>query len=106
MGWSGEGARCVPGVATDCEGGVEPTCAAHGKNSSPGLACSVAAALGPAHPPSSVAPVNASIRLLEQVLPSVVHVRARIPERHPSARILGIGPMGPGIGIDPGGPLL
>ena len=34
--------------------------------------------------------MNASVHLLEQVLPSVVHVRARIPEQHPSARILGI----------------
>jgi S1-C subfamily serine protease len=50
--------------------------------------------------------VNASIRLLEQVLPSVVHVRARIPERHPSARILGIERMGSGIVIDPAGLIL
>jgi S1-C subfamily serine protease len=50
--------------------------------------------------------VNASVRLLEQVLPSVVHIRARIPERHPSARILGIERMGSGIVIDPAGLVL
>jgi S1-C subfamily serine protease len=50
--------------------------------------------------------VNASTRLLEQVLPSVVHVRARIPERHPSARILGIERMGSGIVIDGAGLIL
>ena len=44
--------------------------------------------------------MNASVHLLEQVLPSVVHVRSRIPERHPSARILGIERMGSGIVID------
>ncbi|HWP66878.1 MAG TPA: S1C family serine protease [Candidatus Limnocylindria bacterium] len=50
--------------------------------------------------------MNASVRLLEQVLPSVVHVRARIPERHPSARILGIERMGSGIAIDRKGLIL
>ena len=44
--------------------------------------------------------MNASVHLLEQVLPSVVHIRARIPEHHPSARILGIERMGSGIVID------
>ena len=50
--------------------------------------------------------MNASIRLLEQVLPSVAYVRSRIPERHPSARILGIERMGSGVVIDPGGLIL
>ena len=50
--------------------------------------------------------MNASVRLLEQVLPSVVHVRARIPERHPSARILGIERMGSGIVIEGDGLIL
>jgi S1-C subfamily serine protease len=44
--------------------------------------------------------VNASVRLLEQVLPSVAHVRSRIPDRHPSARILGIERMGSGLVIE------
>jgi len=51
-------------------------------------------------------PVNASVHLLEQVLPSVVHVRSRIPEQHPSARILGIERMGSGIVIDGDGLIL
>jgi S1-C subfamily serine protease len=50
--------------------------------------------------------VNASVHLLEQVLPSVVHIRARIPERHPSARILGVERMGSGIVIDAAGGLI
>jgi S1-C subfamily serine protease len=53
-----------------------------------------------------VAAVNASVHLLEQVLPSVVHVRSRIPERHPSARLLGIERMGSGIIIDEAGLVL
>jgi S1-C subfamily serine protease len=50
--------------------------------------------------------MNASVHLLEQVLPSVVHVRSRIPERHPSARILGVERMGSGIVIDGAGLVL
>lgn len=50
--------------------------------------------------------MNASVRLLEQVLPSVVYVRARIPEKHPSARILGVERMGSGIVIDGAGLIL
>src|SRR5262249_16460161 len=51
-------------------------------------------------------PVNASIRLLEQVLPSGVHWPARVPERHPSGGILGMEGMGSGIVIDGKGLIL
>jgi len=40
--------------------------------------------------------VNAAVGLMSGVLPSVVHVHARIPEAHPSAGILGTERMGSG----------
>lgn len=52
------------------------------------------------------APVNAAAGLVEGVLPSVVHVHARIPEQHPSVRILGTERMGSGVVVDRRGLIL
>jgi S1-C subfamily serine protease len=50
--------------------------------------------------------VNASVHLLGRVLPALVHVKATIPEHHPSARLLGTERMGSGTLIDPSGLVL
>jgi S1-C subfamily serine protease len=50
--------------------------------------------------------VNAATGLVEGVLPSVVHVHARIPEQHPSVRILGSERMGSGVVVDRHGLIL
>ena len=41
-----------------------------------------------------------------KVLPATVHIRADIPEAHPSSRILGTERMGTGTIIDPSGLVL
>jgi len=50
--------------------------------------------------------VNASTSLLERVLPSVVHIRADIPEAHASARLLGTDRMGSGTVVAASGLVL
>jgi serine protease Do len=50
--------------------------------------------------------VNAAVTLMEGVLPATVHLRAQIPESHPSARLLGTERMGSGTVIDADGLLL
>jgi len=50
--------------------------------------------------------VNAAVGLLERVLPSTVHLRAQIPESHPSAGILGTERMGSGMVVDADGLVL
>jgi S1-C subfamily serine protease len=50
--------------------------------------------------------VNAAVGLIERVLPATVHIEARIPETHPSARILGTERMGSGTVVDTAGILL
>jgi S1-C subfamily serine protease len=50
--------------------------------------------------------VNAAVALIERVLPSTVHIRAQIPEHHPSARLLGTERMGSGAVVDPSGLVL
>ena len=50
--------------------------------------------------------MNAAVALMSGVLPSVVHVHARIPETHPSASILGTERMGSGMVVDPDGLVL
>src|SRR5439155_1174205 len=62
--------------------------------------------LRPAGRASSVGPVNAAVGLIERVLPSTVHLQARIPESHPSARILGTERMGSGTIVDAAGLIL
>jgi S1-C subfamily serine protease len=47
--------------------------------------------------------VNASVSLIERVLPSTVHVHAHIPDAHPSSRILGTERMGSGVIVDAAG---
>jgi len=50
--------------------------------------------------------VNASVSLLGRVLPATVHLEARIPSAHPSARLLGVERMGSGTIVDPDGLIL
>jgi len=50
--------------------------------------------------------VNAAVGLIERVLPATVHIEARIPETHPSTRILGSERMGSGTIIDAAGLVL
>jgi serine protease Do len=50
--------------------------------------------------------VNAAVSLMERVLPAVVHVRADIPETHPSSRLLGTERMGSGAVVDADGLVL
>lgn len=47
--------------------------------------------------------MNASVHLLRKVVPSTVHLRAQIPEGHPSAEILGTERMGTGTVVAPWG---
>lgn len=44
--------------------------------------------------------MNASLQLIRQVLPSVVHIKARIPDQHPSATLLGTEREGTGTVVD------
>ena len=50
--------------------------------------------------------MNASVHLLRSVLPSVVHLRAQVPESHPSTAILGTERMGTGTVVDASGLVL
>jgi serine protease Do len=50
--------------------------------------------------------MNASVKLIESVLPSSVGLRARIPETHPSAAILGTERLGSGTYVDAAGLVL
>ena len=50
--------------------------------------------------------MNASVKLIELVLPATVALRAAIPEQHPSAQILGTERFGTGVVIDPAGLIL
>ena len=54
----------------------------------------------------SVAGMNASLKLLQSVLPTSVGLRVKIPSAHPSAQILGTDRMGSGTLIDPSGIVL
>lgn len=47
--------------------------------------------------------MNASLALLRQVIPTVVHLKATIPEAHPSTAILGAERMGTATVVDAGG---
>ena len=50
--------------------------------------------------------MNASVKLIELVLPATVALRAEVPEEHPSAQILGTERLGSGVVIDPAGLIL
>lgn len=50
--------------------------------------------------------MNASIKLLQSVLPTSVGLRVKIPTSHPSAQILGTDRMGSGTLVDPSGIVL
>ena len=50
--------------------------------------------------------MNASVRLLDLVLPATAAIAVEVPETHPSAQILGTDRLGTGVLIDPGGLLL
>lgn len=47
--------------------------------------------------------MNASVRLLEDTLPSTVHLRVEVAESHPSASVLGTERAGTGTLVDPSG---
>src|SRR5262245_2531896 len=51
-------------------------------------------------------PVNAAVNLIERALRSTAHVRATIPESHPSCRLLGNERMGSATIVDPAGLVL
>lgn len=50
--------------------------------------------------------MNASVKLIEQVVPSTVNLHVTVPQRHPSAPILGTERMGSGTVIDATGYIL
>lgn len=50
--------------------------------------------------------MNASVKLIEQVVPSTVGIHAYVPPSHPSATILGTERMGSGAIVDPEGYIL
>jgi S1-C subfamily serine protease len=50
--------------------------------------------------------MNASVHLLEETLPTTVHVQVEVPEAHPSAAVLGTERAGTGTLIDASGLLL
>lgn len=50
--------------------------------------------------------MNASLKLLQSVLPTSVGLRVKVPSAHPSAQILGTDRMGSGTLIDPSGIVL
>jgi len=50
--------------------------------------------------------MNASVKLIELVLPATVALRAEVPETHASAQILGSERLGTGVVIDPDGLVL
>jgi len=47
--------------------------------------------------------MNASVRLLEETLPTTVHLQVSVPEEHPSAAVLGTERAGTGTLVEPGG---
>lgn len=50
--------------------------------------------------------MNASVKLIEQVLPSTVSIHTTVPQQHPSAMLLGTERMGSGTVISPDGYIL
>ncbi len=50
--------------------------------------------------------MNASVKLIEQVVPSTVSIHALVPPRHPSATLLGTERMGSGAVVDSAGHIL
>jgi serine protease Do len=50
--------------------------------------------------------MNASVKLIELVLPATVALKAVVAEEHPSAQILGSERFGSGVVIDPAGLIL
>src|SRR5215470_8269874 len=50
--------------------------------------------------------MNASVKLIELVLPATVAIKAEVPEEHPSAGILGTERLGSGVVIDRSGLIL
>ena len=50
--------------------------------------------------------MDASVELVKRLLPAVVNIQAEVPDRHPSARILGTERMGSGTIIDASGFIL
>ena len=50
--------------------------------------------------------MDASVELVKQLLPSVVHIHTEIPASHPSTAILGDERMGTGTIVDPAGLIL
>lgn len=50
--------------------------------------------------------MNASVKLIELVLPATVALKTEVPEEHPSAQILGTQRLGTGVVIDPAGLIL
>ncbi|HET7876194.1 MAG TPA: S1C family serine protease [Methylomirabilota bacterium] len=50
--------------------------------------------------------MDASVELVKQLLPSVVHIHTEVPTSHPSTRILGDERMGTGTVVDPAGLIL
>ena len=50
--------------------------------------------------------MNASVKLIEQVIPSTVSIHVTVPHHHHSAPILGTERMGSGVVIDPAGYIL
>jgi len=52
---------------------------------------------------SRYSPMNASVKLIETVAPTSVHIRTEVPEGHPSVPILGTERSGSGTVVDTGG---
>ncbi len=50
--------------------------------------------------------MNASVKLIELVLPATVALKTEVPDEHPSAQILGTERLGSGVVIDPAGLIL
>jgi len=50
--------------------------------------------------------MNASVKLIELVLPATVGLKSEVPEEHPSAQILGTQRLGSGVVVDPAGLVL
>ncbi len=50
--------------------------------------------------------MNASVKLIELVLPATAALKTEVPEEHPSAQILGTERLGSGVVVDPAGLIL
>ena len=50
--------------------------------------------------------MNATVKLIELVVPATVALKAEVPETHPSAQILGTERLGTGVVVDPAGLVL